>query len=232
MEILGEFKFSSTKPYYTNKEKKAKGSGGLFSITVNPYTCKGCMMCVDVCEDDALSIETQTTESIDKLRKEWDFWDKLPTTDDSFIRIDDIDEGVGALETLLLNKRNYASMVCGDGACLGCGEKTSIHLFTGTVTALMQPRVKKHLAHIEQLIIDLDQHIRLKLAGNIDLSNTDAVHKVLAENQDSDVILSRLTRKLDEDKTAKPLDAEWLQWATRLLETLKQLQWKVLLTTQ
>ena len=226
MEILGDFKFSSTKPYYTNKEKKGKGSGGLFSITVNPYTCKGCMICVDVCEDDALTIETQTTDSIAKLRKEWDFWEKLPTTDDSYIRIDDIDEGVGALETLLLNKRNYASMVCGDGACLGCGEKTSLHLFTSTVTALMQPRVKKHLAHIEQLIIDLDQHIRLKLAGNINLDNTDALHTVLEENQQNDVTLSRLTRKLDEDKTAKPLDADWLKWATGLLETLKQLQWK------
>jgi pyruvate-ferredoxin/flavodoxin oxidoreductase len=226
MEILGDFKFSSTKPYYTNKEKKGKGSGGLFSITVNPYTCKGCMMCIDVCEDDALSIETQTTDSIKKLRKEWDFWEKLPTTDDNYIRIDEIDEGVGALETLLLDKRNYGSMVCGDGACLGCGEKTSIHLFTATVTALMQPRVKKHLAHIEQLIADLDQHIRLKLADGIDLSNANDVQNVLQENQDSDVTLSTLTSKLDEGKIAEPLDSEWLQWATNLLETLKQLQWK------
>lgn len=226
MEILGVFKFSSTKPYFSNKEKKAKGSGGLFSITVNPYTCKGCMMCVDVCEDDALTTETQTTDSIKKLRQEWDFWEKLPTTDDSYIRIDDIDEGVGALETLLLDKRNYASMVCGDGACLGCGEKTSLHLFTSTVTALMQPRVKKHLAHIEKLIIDLDQHIRLKLAGNINLNNTDVLHSVLEENQHTDVTLSRLTRELDEDKTSTPLDADWLKWATDLLESLKQLQWK------
>jgi hypothetical protein len=30
-----------------------------------------------------------------------------------------------------------AQMACGDGACLGCGEKTDIHLFTGVVTALL-----------------------------------------------------------------------------------------------
>ncbi|MFK5894666.1 MAG: 2-oxoacid:acceptor oxidoreductase family protein, partial [Pseudomonadota bacterium] len=226
MEILGDFKFSSTKPYYTNKEKKSKGTGGLFSITVNPYTCKGCMMCVDVCDDEALTIETQTTDSINKLRKEWDFWEKLPTTADDYIRIDEIDEGIGALETLLLDKRNYGSMVCGDGACLGCGEKTSIHLFTATVTALMQPRVKKHLAQVKKLIADLDQHIRLKLAQNIDISNTDTVQKLLQENQDKDVSLSTLTSKLDEEKSSQPLDSEWLQWATTLLETLKQLEWK------
>ncbi len=226
METLGDFKLSATKPYFTNKEKKNKGSGGLFSITVNPYTCKGCMLCIDVCEDDALAVETQTPESIAKLRNEWKFWESLPTTSDDFIRIDDIDEGIGALETLLLNKRNYGSMVCGDGACLGCGEKTSIHLFTATVTALMQPRVKKHIAHIEQLIEQLDKHIRLKLAENIDLNNTTAVYNVLDENQDSDVTLTKLTSKMDEENHASPLDADWLEWVTNLLENLKQLKWK------
>ncbi len=34
-------------------------------------------------------------------------------------------------------------MVGGDGACLGCGEKTVVHLFTATVEALMQPRVEE-----------------------------------------------------------------------------------------
>lgn len=226
MQILGEFKFSTTKPYYTNKEKKNKGNGGLFSLTINPYTCKGCMLCVDVCEDDALAVATQTTESIDKLRTEWKFWEALPTTSDDYIRIDNIDEGIGALETLLLNKRNYGSMVCGDGACLGCGEKTSIHLFTATVTALMQPRVKQHIQHIDQLITDLEKHIRLKLAENIDLNNTAAVYNVLDENQESDVTLTKLTSKMDEQNHSNPLDAEWLEWVTELLERLKNLKWK------
>jgi pyruvate-ferredoxin/flavodoxin oxidoreductase len=43
-------------------------------------------------------------------------------------------------------------MPCGDGACLGCGEKTAIHLFTSTVTALMQPRVQKHVEKLDDLI--------------------------------------------------------------------------------
>ena len=42
--------------YWGNREKKQKGSGGLFSITVNPYTCKGCALCVTVCEDNALKM--------------------------------------------------------------------------------------------------------------------------------------------------------------------------------
>ncbi|MCP5044793.1 MAG: pyruvate ferredoxin oxidoreductase, partial [bacterium] len=51
---LGEFQFALTRPHYTLHEKKEAGTGGLLSITLNPATCKGCMECVTVCDDDAL----------------------------------------------------------------------------------------------------------------------------------------------------------------------------------
>src|SRR5512140_1591616 len=88
---IGSFKFSTTKPYWTQKEKKAKGSGGLFSITVNPYTCKACAVCVDVCGDNALKMVTQTEDTVETLRKDWDFWLDLPTTSKEYSRIDSLD---------------------------------------------------------------------------------------------------------------------------------------------
>ncbi len=88
------------------------------------------MECIKVCEDGALVAVPQTEISVERMRKEWKFWLDLPTTAPEFSRIDSLDEKVGALETLLLDKHNYQGMVSGDGACLGCGEKTSIHLFT------------------------------------------------------------------------------------------------------
>ncbi|MFQ5446738.1 MAG: 2-oxoacid:acceptor oxidoreductase family protein, partial [Saprospiraceae bacterium] len=39
---LGDFKFALTRPYFDLHEKDQPGSGGLFSITINPATCKGC----------------------------------------------------------------------------------------------------------------------------------------------------------------------------------------------
>ncbi|HEX5338291.1 MAG TPA: 2-oxoacid:acceptor oxidoreductase family protein, partial [Gallionella sp.] len=174
-ETIGGFKFATTKPYWTQKEKKEKGAGGLFSITINPYTCKGCALCVDVCSDNALTMVTQTGESIEAMRDNWNFWLDLPTTPPQFSRIDDLDEKVGALETLLLDKHNYQSMASGDGACLGCGEKATIHLFTSTVTALMQPRVKKFVAKLDRLIGDLENHIRMKLSSTVDLTDTQAL---------------------------------------------------------
>jgi len=224
-DALGDFKFSATTPYWTVREKAQKGGGGLLSITVNPYACKGCMLCVKVCQDDALRPLKQTPESVARLRSDWDFWQALPNTPRDFIRIDNLDERIGALETLLLDKQNYMSMTGGDGACLGCGEKTVVHLFTATVEALMQPRVKAQVAKLDDLIARLDQHIRLKLAATLDLSRGDRVGQALDQLSHSDVTLARLSGKLDERHTAATIDPEWLRWTTQLLEKLKHLRW-------
>ncbi len=221
---LVDFQFSITKPYWSVLEKRGKGSGGLFSITVNPYTCKGCMECVSVCDDDALVTVTQTEDAVASLKKNWEYWLDLPTTSPQFSRIDDLDEKIGALETLLLNKQAYDSMICGDGACLGCGEKTVIHLFTATMTTLMQPRVRNHIDKIDDLINRLDNHIRLQMAKGMDLGDTETIQGVISNHQESDLTLSELSSALEHD-SSQPLDSEWVQWVTQLLNTLKHLRW-------
>ena len=223
---LGGFQFAATKPYWSQKEKKAKGTGGLFSITVNPYTCKGCALCVTVCEDNALKMVTQTEDSVERLRRDWNTWLELPTTPKEYSRIDSLDEKIGALETLLLDKRNYGSMNCGDGACLGCGEKTAIHLFTSTVTALMQPRVAAFVEKLDDLILRLEQHMRVKLASAVDLTDAGAVVRAVESTGLHDLTLSNLANKLNADKPSQLLDPAWVKNTAQLLEKLKDLKWR------
>ncbi|MCG5547642.1 2-oxoacid:acceptor oxidoreductase family protein [Halorhodospira halochloris] len=225
-ESLGSFQFAVTKPFFTAQEKRQPGSGGLFSLTVNPYTCKGCMECVSICEEDALEAVTQTPEDVERMRQQWDFWLDLPTTKPDYIRIEDINEGIGALETLLLDKSAYNSLNSGDGACLGCGEKSAVHLFTATVTALMQPRVREHVAKLDDLINRLEQHVRLKLADGMDLSDFGAVSEVVATHADKDLTLSRLSSALDQGSGAQNVDPDWLRWVSGLLAKLKDLRWR------
>ncbi|MBI5785723.1 MAG: 2-oxoacid:acceptor oxidoreductase family protein [Rhodocyclales bacterium] len=225
---LGDFQFATTKPFWTQKEKKAKGSGGLFSITVNPITCKACAVCVTVCEDDALKMVTQTDDSVDELRRDWNLWLDLPTTPKEYSRIDSLDEKIGALETLLLDKHNYMSMNCGDGACLGCGEKTAIHLFTSTVTALMQPRVQSFVGKLDTLIAGLEQRIRLKVTESMDVGDTKAMLAAVEDARESDLTLSKLSDRVSAGKPSQPIDPAWMRTVAQTLERLKDLKWRYL----
>jgi len=225
-EELGEFKFALTRPYFDVFEKKQANSGGLFSITINPATCKGCMECVNVCNDDALKIVKQTDDSVVRLRKEWDLWTDLPNTPEKYNRIDDLEQKIGPLETILLNKDAYLHFASGDGACLGCSEKTVMHLFVATVESLMQPRIKKHLAYLDDLIEKMQAHIQRKLMQNVDISDSETMAKIVADAKDGDLTMAGLTSRFESAKGGEPIDQNWLRETTQLLAKLKQLKWK------
>ncbi|MCB9273080.1 MAG: 2-oxoacid:acceptor oxidoreductase family protein [Lewinellaceae bacterium] len=225
-EELGDFQFALTRPYYSLHEKNQPNSGGLFSITINPTTCKGCMECVNVCDDDALRVTTQTEDSVARLRKEWDLWLDLPNTPAKFNRIDDLEEKIGPLETILLNKDAYLKFASGDGACLGCSEKSVIHLFVATVESLMQPRIKKHVAYLDELIDKLEKHIQLKLIKTVNVSDADMMSKIVAEMRDGDLTMAGIASKLESAQGSEPIDQDWLKNVTQLLAKLKQLKWK------
>jgi len=166
---IAEFPAARTKAFFDAPESKLKGNGGLLSVTVNPEACKGCNLCVAVCPDGALTTARQDDTNLAKLRRNWSFWTRLPDTDDRFVNVSDVDDGIGVLSSLLLKKGTYRSMVGGDGACMGCGEKTAVHLIVSSIYAWMQPHVDAQLQHIDALIASLDEQARTLLASGADL---------------------------------------------------------------
>jgi pyruvate-ferredoxin/flavodoxin oxidoreductase len=205
---LAEFPLAKTAPFFDLPEGKEKGTGGLLSITVNPETCKGCNVCVDVCPDEALITIKQDDDAVEKLRRNWNLWKKLPDTDDRYINIRDMDEGIGVLSSLLLKKENYLSMVGGDGSCMGCGEKTAIHLVISAVNAMMLPRAEKYVARLDGLIAGLDTQARELLASDADLDDVGAIG-------DGDVEIP-----LEGEKKEK------VESIAKMIRDLKDLRWR------
>jgi len=225
-EALGNFQWALTRPYYTLPEKKSPGSGGLFSLTINPSTCKGCMECIAVCNDDALRPITQTAASVEQLRYDWNFWLALPNTPRQYIRVENLEEGIGALETILLDKSIYLDFASGDGACMGCTEKTVLHLFIATVESLMRPRVNQHMAYLDDLIRRLEQHIQFTLVQEINIDDSEAMAKVVSQMGDKDVSLSGIASQVEQLRGTQPIDRSWMKRVLQLLNTLKQLKWQ------
>ncbi|HMA25962.1 MAG TPA: 2-oxoacid:acceptor oxidoreductase family protein, partial [Gemmatimonadaceae bacterium] len=196
--VIAEFPVAKTAPYFDNPEAKQAGSGGLLAITINPEACKGCNLCVAVCPDGALVSTKQEPTVVDRLRRNWALWQTLPDTPDRFLAVRDIDEGIGVLSSLLLKKDSYRSMVGGDGACMGCGEKTSVHLVISTIHALMGPRVARFVARLDELIATLDAKARTLVASGADLDAAASAKGSVPVPIDADkrVELERLTKSL------------------------------------
>ena len=223
---IGSFQFALSRPYFRVPEKGQAGGGGLLSITVNPYTCKGCMECVAVCEDNALEALVQTPATVEELRRNWDFWRDLPTTPPQYIRVDDLEQGIGALETILLDKQAYQSFASGDGACLGCSEKTVVHLFVATVESLMRPRVERHLAYLDGLIGRLERHMQARLIAEVNVDDTEAIAAALAADDGRELTLAGLAGRIESLQGSQPIDAAWLQRMNTLVAGLKELRWR------
>ncbi|WP_223846244.1 2-oxoacid:acceptor oxidoreductase family protein [Wenzhouxiangella sp. AB-CW3] len=218
---LSDFQWSLTRPFYTQREKNEAGSGGLLSITINPETCKGCGECVAVCDDGALEQVTQTGDSLDTLRRRWDIWRDLPSTNDDFLRIDDLEQAIGVLDNILLKKEIYLPFTSGDGACLGCSEKTVIRLFTATVEALMQPRIKAWVARLDELIDRLNQRLSQAVVEGLDISHVDD----LASDAESQMSLAELVDKASQDNPdATQIDRDWLKRVSGLIRKLESLR--------
>ncbi len=216
---LDDFPFAVTRPFFAEIEAASRGNGGLLSVTLDPSKCKGCKSCVKACPEGALVVQPQTPQALAVLRRRWNFWLKLPTTDRKYMR-QTAAGGAPGLETLLLDKKAYHMMVGGDHANPGAAEKTITHLFAATVEAVMQPRVAAHVARIDDLIGRLEKHIRLNLA--VDVEDVDAVRRAMSALRDREYTLADLSEKLDREH--RPVDTEWLERVTGLLSGLKALK--------
>jgi pyruvate-ferredoxin/flavodoxin oxidoreductase len=205
LAALRDFPVAKTSPFYTVPESQERGSGGLLSITVNPNACKGCNLCVEVCPDGALVTVKQDESMSESLQRGWDFWQRLPDTPDRFVNVRDYEKGIGVLQTFLLKKGNYDSMVGGDGACNGCGEKTAVHLIVSAVEAATHERVGPFLEKIQVLIRKLEEKVGGLLVSDSDIEAMAPEAGVSLEVALSDEHRSRLNRLLGLIKQLKDL---------------------------
>jgi pyruvate-ferredoxin/flavodoxin oxidoreductase len=157
VEVLERFPVAKTRPFFDAMEKKTAGSGGLYSVNIDPWKCTGCGECVDVCGPGALSIQRQSGAVQAEMQKTFEFLSRMPNTAARFTQ-DAILPG-GDSKRLMLDHDNYYAMTGGHGACRGCGEVTAIRLLTATNRAIHEYRRKTHIGELEELIASLEKKL-------------------------------------------------------------------------
>ena len=152
-ERLAAYPVARTRPFFDAMEKAGPGSGGLFSATIDPWKCTGCLECIDVCGPHALSVREQDADLLAMLQERFAFMSQTPNTPERFLE-GALREG-GEIKRMLLDRGNYYSTTGGHGGCRGCGEVTAIRLVMAANHALTDQRQRGHLAELEQLVADL-----------------------------------------------------------------------------
>jgi pyruvate-ferredoxin/flavodoxin oxidoreductase len=120
--------YQKTNAIFSSPERKAPGSGGIFSIFVSDL-CKGCAACVTACGDHMALKMVQETEEVNAEHETGThFLDLLPDTAQKYLGLyngaNPADSKTATLRNMLMVRTNYDALVAGDGACAGCGEKS------------------------------------------------------------------------------------------------------------
>lgn len=146
------FGYKRAKGIFELPEKKKEGEGGVFSIVVSDL-CKGCGACVEVCGDDAIAMVDETPALHADMLTQAKFLDLLPETPKKFLGTLDADNikesRAAALRYHLMLRSKYASLISGDGACAGCGEKSVLRAAATINEALMRPIYHRKAERVE-----------------------------------------------------------------------------------
>jgi pyruvate-ferredoxin/flavodoxin oxidoreductase len=153
VDLLASYPVARTRPFFDAMEKAGAGSGGLYSVTIDPWKCTGCLECIDVCGPGALVAHEQDGALLSSLQTRFDFMSKTPNTPARFFA-GAIEPG-GEIKRLLLDRSNYYSTTGGHGGCRGCGEVTAIRLVMATNHAITSKRRQDHLVDLEGLVAAL-----------------------------------------------------------------------------
>jgi pyruvate-ferredoxin/flavodoxin oxidoreductase len=149
-DVLAKFPVARTRPFFDAMEKEKPGSGGLYSVAIDPWKCSGCMECIDVCGPGALKPRVQDEPLLEVLQERFEFLSRTANTPARFV--DGAVRPDGDIKRMMLDRANYYATTGGHGACRGCGEVTAIRLVMSANHAIQGKRRKEHLRELEMLI--------------------------------------------------------------------------------
>ena len=149
-DSMANFPVARTRPFFDLMEKDKPGTGGLYSVAIDPWKCSGCMECIDVCGPGALKPLVQDAALLETLQERFEFLSKTANTPGRFV--DSAIKPGGDVKRMMLDRANYYATTGGHGACRGCGEVTAIRLVMSANHAIQGRRRKEHLHQIESLV--------------------------------------------------------------------------------
>ncbi|MDJ0892714.1 MAG: 4Fe-4S binding protein, partial [Gammaproteobacteria bacterium] len=223
---LGCLPLAVTPPFFEEPESTSKGSGDLLALSVDPNACKGCGICVRVCQPGALQLLHQNTQHLDQARRVRDAWDGLPDTEITTIQRVEQHADVATSAALQLTRGAAMAVAGGDGSEPGSGTKLALRLALATLEARQAPGFARFRKQVEEARDSVTRLIRDTLAGALPADDLEALSRGLAGIDSRQAELSAFIGEA-ERAIDNAVDAARLRRLVDLARSLGDLAWRL-----
>ncbi len=223
--------------FFYTQEKQQNDTGELFSLVINPQSCKACGLCIELCsaqtgdndeQQPALSTMEDHCENNEALyQKQWSIWQQLPDTPSATIERLLKDHSIPAGSALMMSRHNAFALSGGDQAEPASGEKIAMRQLLSTAEYHQQSLMFRFISELDRLRNELKTEINNSLAEALPTDNLSLLAEKLSDIKTRQVDLNSL---LDQNKTVmdeSAIDAMRTRELVKLILALNELHWKL-----
>lgn len=220
---------------FNSPEKKQNDTGELFSLVINPDSCKGCGLCVELCDSvskKALThCEHESQSHNYQLKQQWKIWQQTPDTSSATIERllqENTDHKIMAAgAALMLSRHNAFALSGGDHGELGSGEKIAMRQLLSAVEYHQQPLLHQFIMQLDRLRNDLKEEINHSLSAALPTDNLAHLAKKLSDVKTRQVDLNALLDDSSQVMDVSAIDAVKTHQLVKLVLQINELHWKI-----
>ena len=219
---VGELPISFTDTLFQSAEKAAKESGSLLSLVLNADACKGCALCVKVCEAEALTAAPMAQEQLGEQRQRWQQWQQSPDTDSA--TIERVGKGeMGPMAAVMLSRYCAFALSGGDSAEAGSGEKIALRQVLAAAEYQQQPLLHRFLAQVSETHDEVNARIKDLLSQALPTEDLNKLAASLEAVKTRQADIGALTSGQD----LGGIDVPELKALTNIAQQLGDLHWRL-----
>jgi len=235
-----------TDTFFYAEEKKQNDTGELFSLIINPDSCKGCGLCVELCSSRlgsnsseepsncALTLsEADPIASHYQLKQQLKIWQKTPDTSSATIERLLEDSRNSSLNTmdagaaLMMSRYNAFALSGGDQGELASGEKIAMRQLLSATEYHQQPLLYQFISELDGLRNELKKEINASLSEALPTDNLSHLAEKLSDVTTRQVDLNALLDESSQVMDTSSIDAVRTHQLVNLVLELNDLHWQL-----
>ncbi len=225
---IAELPLVVSEQFFYAREKQQNDSGEFFSLVINPDTCKGCGLCVELCSEnnEAAALSNSSEVNLSLYKKQWQIWQQTPDT--SSETIEHLLKGdFASSAALMLSRHNAFSLSGGDLAEPGAGDKIALRQILAATEYHQQPLLYQFVAELERYRDELKQEINSSLSEALPTDNLEQLSVRLSDVKTRQIDLNELLDGSSPGSSDTAVDATRIRQLVNLVIELNELIWKL-----